>query len=147
MSASQGWVYCMISSSMEGLIKIGASTNHPLERARQLSASTSAATPFVLVYHKHVDFPFRVEAILHKKFDAYRVNNSREFFKLPLHKIIEEFDRFDETRETQWPAAELEPTPWAELFATFDDDNSARELTEDERFKCRQLEHKLGRGH
>lgn len=122
---------------MPDLLKIGASTKHPLERARELSAPTSVATPFVLAYHREVTYPFQVEAAIHRQLDYCRTNDKREFFRLPLHEAVIVMSQFDElTDEIQ--------TPFAELFASFPDDNSGRKLTEDEQWKCRQLEARLG---
>ncbi len=71
--------------------------------------------------------------------DDYRVNSSREFFRLPLHKVIEAFDRFDPVPENRPPEEEMD-LPWSWLFSSFPDDGSARELTADEQMMCRELE-------
>ena len=140
-SAEKGYIYCVHSAALPDLYKIGASTNHPLERARQLSMSTSAASPFFVAYHKHVAFPFQAEAKIHRLLKDYRVNESRESFKVPLARVIELFDAAESIPET--PIAldpvDLEPTPWAELFNSFPDDGSPRELTVDEQRMCREL--------
>lgn len=136
MSAERGYIYGMVNASIPGLIKIGASTKHPLERARELSVPTSVATPFVLAYYRAVAFPFMVEAAIHRQLDACRTNDKREFFRLPLHEAIAVIDQFDEIDDSI-------STPWAELFATFDDDGSGRKLTDDEQFRCQQLARKL----
>ncbi len=142
MSASQGYVYVMLCSAMPGLVKIGATLKDPIQRARELSASTSSPVPFVVGYSRFVAFPFQVEAALHQIFDWDRANDSREFFRVPLHKVVEALEKYDEVKGTYVGNV---ATPFAELFASFPDDDSPRELTEDERFRCRQLEHKLGR--
>jgi len=50
-SAPAGFLYAAICPGLDnGLIKIGATTRQPLERMRQLSASTGAPSPFVLAY-------------------------------------------------------------------------------------------------
>lgn len=126
----------MITPAMPGLIKVGAATIDPMERARQLSASTSAALPFVLAYSRFVAFPFAVEAALHRELDPYRVNDSREFFRLPLHEVIKLVDTYDEVKSG-------DALPWANLFATFPDDDSPRSLTEHERWQCEQLAARL----
>ena len=143
-SAAQGFVYCLINPSMPGLIKIGVSTNNPLERARQLSASTSSPAPFVVAFYRHISYPFAAEAAIHSALDDYRINESREFFKIPLHKAIEEIERFDEVPESRGISTHID-LPFSELFATFGDDGSGRELTEEEQIKCRDLERKLRR--
>ncbi len=145
-SAAQGYIYALTNASMEGLYKVGCSTNHPLERARQLSASTSAASPFVVAYHKHVAFPFRAESAIHLALDQYRVNDSREFFRAPLHVIITEFDRCQETPEQRVAlAAEME-LPFSWLFSSFPDNEGGRDLTPAEQVLCRDLERRLHTG-
>ncbi len=136
MSAETGFVYCMICAGIPGLIKIGASTKPPIERAKELSASTSAPLPFVLAYHRAVKSPFQVEAELHRILADCRTNDSREFFSIPLYKVIELLERYEEDLDTIHPSI---PTPFADLFATFPDDGSGRELTQDESQKCLDL--------
>lgn len=121
---------------MPGLIKIGCSTKHPLDRAKQLSSTTAAAMPFIVAYHREVAAPFEVEALIHKLLNEYRVNEGREFFRMPLHEVVKVFDTFPEL------AGDV-ATPFAELFATFSDDGEGRELTLDEQELCRRLEYKL----
>lgn len=135
-SAAQGFIYALICPSQPDLVKVGCSIYHPLDRVRQLSASTSTALPFVLAYHRKVAFPFAVESRIHLILDEYRVNDSREFFRLPLHEVIKVMDTFEEIRN-----AEVK-TPFAELFASFDQDGPD-ELTEDERAQCRALERRI----
>ena len=139
-NGSKGWIYLMTNASLaEGIIKIGATTDDPLIRAKQLSAVTSAATHFVVAYSKHVSDVNLIEARMHERFDADRVNKGREFFRIPLFKAIVALDEM--AGEDYWgPKVE---TPMAELFASFPDDSSPRELTAEERAKCRQLERSL----
>lgn len=139
MSAPEGFVYCLLNASMPGLIKIGATLKDPIQRARELSASTSSPVPFVVGYSRFVAYPFEVEASLHGLFNAHRTNDSREFFRMPLHKAVEALDRYEEIESVLSGVK----TPWANLFASFPDDGSPRELTEDEQFRCEQLRHKL----
>lgn len=128
-----------MNPSFPGYIKVGCSTNHPIERARQLSAGSGVPTPYIVAYHRYVAYPFQVEAALHRTLASYRVNDSREFFALPLYKVVELMDRYD---EIMMPSETIE-TPMAELFATFPDDYSGRQLTEDEAAQCRILEERL----
>ncbi len=145
-SAPFGWIYIMHSAIYEeNVFKVGATIHQPLERARQLSASSGVASPFVLAYKKHVAFPFVAEAKIHRKLDACRVHDSREFFRLPLHQIIREFDLFDETSPNRQPAEEMS-TPWSELFSSFPDNGSPRHLTESERAHCVALRKLLAAG-
>ncbi len=137
MSAPVGTIYSLLNASFPGYVKVGCTTGCPIERARQLSASSGVPTPFVVGYHRYVADPFKVEALLHKILAPHRVNDSREFFALPLYKVVELMDRFEEI-------AVPSETPWADLFNTFPDDGSSRELTADESAQCRALEERLG---
>lgn len=150
-SAAVGFIYAFTSPAHEkDLYKIGATTLQPMERARQLSASTAAPSPFCVAYSKHVAFPFQAEASMHRTLNTYRTHDAREFFRVPLHVVIAEFDRFEEVPVT--PAiARREPVkemklPWSELFALFKDDGSPRELTAVERKLCADLAENLKSG-
>lgn len=139
MSASQGVIYCLLNASFPGYVKVGCTTGTAIERARQLSASSGVPTPFVVAYHRFVADPFKVEALLHKILASYRVNDSREFFAIELYKVVELMDRFEEIEV-------LSETPFSDLFNTFPDDGSGRELTADEAAQCRALEARLYAG-
>ncbi len=142
MSAEHGYIYCLINPGFPSLVKIGATTKDPLERARELSAPTSTPLPFVLAYHRAVKFPFEVEANLHRILADHRTNDSREFFSIPLYKVIELLEKYEEDLSGVYHCIE---TPWADLFDTFPDDGAGRELTEDERVKCTDLAVRLAR--
>lgn len=137
MSAEKGYIYVLSSPTMEMVYKVGATINDPIERARQLSASSGVAYPYTVAYQRLVDAPFQVEAALHRMLDSYRLNDSREFFRIKLHKIIELAESYEEVR---WESMELDREyRFAKLFATFPDDGP-RELDENEQAQCRQLE-------
>lgn len=140
MSAEKGFVYCLVNASIPGLVKVGATTKDPITRAKELSASTSAPLPFVLAYHRAVRFPFAVEAEIHRLLDNCRTNDSREFFSIELYKVIELLERYEE--DVSPLRGEID-TPYAEVFWSFDDDGSARELTDTERAAIRALEDQL----
>ncbi len=135
MSAILGYVYILTNVALPGLLKIGATTKDPTERARELSAPTGLPLPFTLAYSRHVNFPFQVEAALHRDFDAYRTSDSREFFRLPLHMVITALEQYEETDA-------IKPYPFAALFASFDQGGPA-ELTADEQAQCRALERRI----
>lgn len=52
MEKNNGYVYILINPSLEGLIKVGKTTKSPEERAKELSASTSVPTSFIVVYKR-----------------------------------------------------------------------------------------------
>lgn len=137
-----GYIYIAVSAGLaENVCKVGATTNSPLERARQLSASTSSALPFVIAYSRRVANPFQVETSIHNQLEDYRVNESREFFNVPIYKVITLIEKFEEAPEL-YRRKRVE-TPFAELFAKFPDDGEARELTTEERLACGNLPHRL----
>ncbi len=142
MSAEHGFIYCLVNPGFPSLIKVGATTKDPLERARELSAPTSTPLPFVLAYHRAVKYPFQVEADLHRILADFRTNDSREFFTIPLYKVIELLERYEEDLSSVFHYVE---TQFAELFGTFPDDGSPRELTLEEQTKCVNLVIQLAR--
>jgi len=141
---STGFVYVATSPHLAGdVYKIGVTKDDPLNRLAQLSASTSAALPFALAYSRRVANPFEVEAALHRQLAEFRLNSSREFFRVPLHKIITLIEAYEEASELL--AGKKVETPWSELFATFKDDGSPRELTPSERKACQRLRTQLAK--
>lgn len=136
MSAEKGWIYVMSNPMFEGCYKIGCATHDPIERAKQLSASSGVPYPYTVCYQRFVDMPFQVEAALHRMLDSYRINDSREFFRIKLHKIIELAESYEEVR---WEAGAYDREyRFAKLFASFPEgpDN----LDENEQRQCRELE-------
>ena len=77
-----GWVYVLINPSMSGIYKVGMTERTPDDRAKELSASTSVATPFIVIYRHQTYHPKELEYAVHKELEAYdsRVNHNREFF-------------------------------------------------------------------
>lgn len=111
-----GWVYILINPSYQDLIKIGYTGGEsPHERAKQLSGSTGVPTPFQVIYAvqcKNAEF---IERQVHKRLDAERVNQGREFFQCTVadaiamikqtigkEKIYQELD----SRTAEWKAKE-----------------------------------------
>lgn len=132
---SKGSVYLFVNGSMPGVIKVGSTADDPHVRAQQLTASTSSPTPFYCAYFRLVDDCTEVERAMHDHFVDRRVNRGREFFQLELHEAITVLDRLANGH------ADLGiDLSFAELFATFPDDGSSRELTAEEQAQCRALE-------
>lgn len=136
---SPGHVYLFSNVAMPGLIKIGATTDFPEERAKQLTASTASPTPFVVLYSAFVSDCNDVETKMHSAFAHCRVNQGREFFRVSLYEAARMLDILAGSIFSSF-----EPkTPYAELFNSFPDDGGPRELTADERHACLQLKRKL----
>lgn len=77
-----GWVYVLINPSMPEIYKVGMTDRTPEERAKELSASTSVATPFLVIYKQRTNYPKQLEYEVHKELEKSnsRVNQNREFF-------------------------------------------------------------------
>ena len=84
----KGFVYVLDNPSLEGMVKIGATTKSPSKRCFELSSSTSIPTPFNIVYSQPSINPFKLESIVHSILDKYRVNKNREFFNVDTDKAI-----------------------------------------------------------
>jgi hypothetical protein len=82
MATEYGFIYFLSNPCMPGIFKIGFTTNHPLARADQLSASTSCPTPFEMAAAFGTENPHETEQEIHRDLSDYRVNSSREFFRL-----------------------------------------------------------------
>ena len=78
-----GWVYVLLNPSMDGIYKVGMTDRSPEERAKELSASTSIATPFFIIYKHQTHYPKELEYAVHKELENInsRINHNREFFE------------------------------------------------------------------
>lgn len=136
-----GWVYAMTSAAIyddgKGLIKIGCTTLDPHERARQLTAATASPTAFYVLYSRRAEDANAAESHVHEILDEFRVNEKREYFRIPPAVAIHAIDRACGGANVSLP-----DLSFSELFALFPDNGSARELTEYERTLCRALEEK-----
>lgn len=138
-SGSSGYIYAMACGAMPDLIKLGATTKSPVERAKQLTDSTSSPSPFTVLYSKRVSDCTAAEALLHERFADQRVNDVREFFSITLEEAVFTMDRIARLYGYLPPDSPATmPLPWSELFASFDQDGPP-ELTVEERAKCKKL--------
>jgi hypothetical protein len=90
----------LVNPSFEGMVKIGKTTRDPNERVKELSSATGVPTPFILVYYKQFKDCNIAEAEIHQILESkgYRLNESREFFKLSptdAIRLIQEY--YDES--------------------------------------------------
>ncbi|HEJ9830433.1 GIY-YIG nuclease family protein [Pseudomonas aeruginosa] len=85
-----GFIYCMANDSMPGLYKIGMTERPPSYRRNELSNSTSSPTPFEILLYAEVERPRDIERLVHGHLYEYRVNDGREFFRIPDLKIVHE---------------------------------------------------------
>lgn len=91
MENKKGYVYVLMNPSYDGLVKVGKTTKEPEERAKELSASTGVATPFIVVYKKIFQNCHIAEKTIHSILTerGCRVNDSREFFSISISEVID----------------------------------------------------------
>ena len=78
-------IYILTNQSMPGLIKIGKTENNVTQRMSELF-NTSIPLPFECYYAARVKDNTAVEKSFHKAFEDFRLNPSREFFKMDPYK-------------------------------------------------------------
>lgn len=85
------YVYILINPSLPGLLKIGKTSRTPEERAAELSQNTNMPTPFMVAYEEQIPDSTIAEKFIHEelKNQGYRINDSREFFSIPLKEAIQ----------------------------------------------------------
>ena len=88
--SSKGFVYILINPSMPGLLKIGKTTRNPADRAKEISAATGVATPFIVAYKIEVNDCDFCEQYIHKLLESQgsRVNMARELFEADMTDVI-----------------------------------------------------------
>lgn len=86
--SEEGEVYVMRSAMHpHDVFKIGYTTSTSVNRAKQLQSTSGQPDQFNVVQSWHVSSPRLVEQRVHDILRPFRVNSSREFFKLPYQKI------------------------------------------------------------
>jgi hypothetical protein len=90
---AQGFVYILINPSIPGYMKIGKTTKHPEDRAKELSTATGVPTSFVLAYYTAFADCDRAEAYIHTLLESRGISRTpnREFFAMDLRKAIAVF--------------------------------------------------------
>ncbi len=153
----QGFCYVLTNPHMPGIVKAGATRKHPLQRTQELGAGTGVPGDFTLAYFRDYLDAFAAETLIHEHFAHARINESREFFAVPVGEMIAFMDSLPRRvaedaglssqgvtgGDYQRPVV-LPDTPFAELFSRFDPDGPA-ELTAAEQAQCRALEASLAR--
>lgn len=87
------YVYVLVNKSVPNMVKIGMTTNTPDQRARQISAATGVATPWISVFGYACYRSDLLEEEIHNHLKPYRVNTHREMFAIDSHtaqRVIEE---------------------------------------------------------
>ena len=84
------WVYILSNKSQPGMYKIGYTSHEDVDqRVKQLSRSTSVATPFHLEWAFRCFNAERLEGEVHKKLQGHRISKDREFFAISLNEAKE----------------------------------------------------------
>jgi hypothetical protein len=161
-SGQIGFCYLLVSKYLRTpagvpIVKIGATRQHPLKRAKELSAGTGVPDDFELAFYLDFGSCFTAESLIHEHFSRQRVNEKREFFEVEPTEAIAFISSLANsagyreqlasqgvtggTITAPWTGAshwDVE-TPFAELFACFEDRGDGA-LNEEERAACRALE-------
>ena len=84
----KGWIYILSNPSfVAGRIKIGMSSNDPIERSKDLY-TTGVPEPFEIEYKALVDNYQTVEKDVHRILSKYRHHTSREYFTCSVTEAI-----------------------------------------------------------
>lgn len=81
-----GYIYLLKNNAFgPNVLKIGLTTRTPDQRAREIYAgSTGVPMPFQVAVAYSVADCHKAEKLTHARLKVYRLNNRREFFRLPL---------------------------------------------------------------
>jgi hypothetical protein len=84
------WVYVLSNESQPGMYKIGYTSHEDVDkRVKQLSRSTSVATPFKLEWAFRCFNAERLEGEVHLALNGHRISKDREFFAISLNEAKE----------------------------------------------------------
>lgn len=111
-----------------------------------MGAPTGVPVPYTLAYYRDFIDAFDAETAIHKNLASLRVNAAREFFSISeadaiaaIEKVVKQVASEGLTGGASRGRTCEVPTPWADLFASFDLSDSS-ELTPAEQARCRALE-------
>lgn len=96
----EGYVYVLVNSSLQNLVKIGFTTKSPKDRANELSG-TGVPSRFVVAYSIYVTDCAAVEAQVHNLFANQRHNADREFFEIDATTAIDGLIKIGEAWKTE----------------------------------------------
>jgi hypothetical protein len=91
-----GYVYVLLNTAMDGIVKIGSTTDSSEARAADISRATGVPTAFLVVYEEFVPDCKEAERRVHARLAQARVNPRREFFRVPPKvavKVVQEVAR------------------------------------------------------
>jgi len=90
-----GYVYCFSNESLPGIYKIGF-TRRPIKyrlTEANRGGTWSVPTPFVADIVIKVKDPMYIEKCIHRDLKEYRIDSSREFFKVSIEHIQDVFEK------------------------------------------------------
>lgn len=87
----EGWVYCLSHPSFEGIYMIGKTQLSPDTRALEMGGN-GHFLEYKVECAKFVDDHYKMESALHTILSEHRVRHDRDFFIIPLEKIVQLFD-------------------------------------------------------
>jgi|RhiMethySRZTD1v2_1073278.scaffolds.fasta_scaffold25178_1 T5orf172 domain. len=85
---SIGYVYVLYNPAMEGMVKIGRTTDSSETRAAKLSRASGVSMAFLVVHDERVLNCEEVEKRLHARFANVRVGARREFFRASVKSAV-----------------------------------------------------------
>lgn len=77
-----GFIYMLANPCMPGIYKIGKTDRSPRQRCLEISSATACPQEFEVLFYMEVDNALMVERETHQCFAEFRINHSREFFKV-----------------------------------------------------------------
>jgi hypothetical protein len=125
VTKNPGYIYVLTNRTYFNVVKIGKTTRLPGYRAVELSKSSGVPQPFNMEYSRFVEKDLDlVEARILTQLAKYRINNSREFFKLPVteaaKKIDQVIDDFFSYRSQGITYRHAQHARWGYLFEFID---------------------------
>lgn len=84
---AEGFVYVMTNASLAGQVKVGKTTRHPSQRAKELM-TTGVPSAFVVEFAIFVADCDLLEETVHERLATHRVDMSREFFRIDVGEAV-----------------------------------------------------------
>lgn len=86
--SNTGYIYILSNQAMPSLYKIGMTCNQDITQRMSSLQNSGVPFPFDLEFAIKVENVEKVEKLLHEAFGEHRVNPKREFFQIPVKRII-----------------------------------------------------------
>ena len=99
-----GYVYCFSNESFPGIYKIGF-TRRPIKyrlKEANRGGTWSVPTPFVADIVIKVKDPMYIEKCIHRDLKEYRLDSSREFFRVSIEHIQDVFQKYNKYPENEY---------------------------------------------